>query len=370
MLEYMIKNKHIFKQYRLGQIGGTTLRDELQRYHAKLRGKEDTTKRISVREFKADETIQALDDESFDIMKGKMMASLPATDKHAYLILFHKNSSQLIRLLQTLDDDRNDIYIHADKRTKEFPTDKIQSAVKKSRLFFTKRISVTWGGFSLVRATLILLQEATNNRKYAYYHLLSGQDLPIKTQDYIHDFFREKQNMEFIKVKSTLSAKKQRELAYYRFFQEYARKDNRLPNKVMRYAEKFSLLIQRRIRINRLRGQEERIYSGSEWFSITHEFALYLLQREKWIKKQFRWTFCSDEVFVQTIVMNSPFRSSVHPAMRRVEWRGADVHPWVYQMEDYNIIFNSDCLFARKFDETVDAEIIDRVIRELCCLKQ
>lgn len=28
---------------------------------------------------------------------------------------------------------------------------------------------------------------------------------------------------------------------------------------------------------------------------------------------------------------------------------------------------DSDCLFARKFDETVDAEIIDRVVTELCC---
>lgn len=35
---------------------------------------------------------------------------------------------------------------------------------------------------------------------YAYYHLLSGQDLPIKSQDYIHQFFEEHQGKEFVGI--------------------------------------------------------------------------------------------------------------------------------------------------------------------------
>lgn len=67
----MIKIDHISKQYRLGQIGGTTLRDELQRFSARLRHKEDPTKRIGAREYKTGETFMALDDVSFDVKDGE-----------------------------------------------------------------------------------------------------------------------------------------------------------------------------------------------------------------------------------------------------------------------------------------------------------
>ncbi len=71
MPEFMVKIEHVSKQYRLGQIGGTTLRDELQRYHAKLHNQEDPTKRIGARDYKVGETFLALDDVSFDVKPGE-----------------------------------------------------------------------------------------------------------------------------------------------------------------------------------------------------------------------------------------------------------------------------------------------------------
>ncbi len=67
----MIKIDHVSKQYILGQIGGTTLRDELQRFNAKLRNREDPTKRIGAREYNKGETFLALDDVSFDVKPGE-----------------------------------------------------------------------------------------------------------------------------------------------------------------------------------------------------------------------------------------------------------------------------------------------------------
>ena len=40
-------------------------------------------------------------------------------DKHAYLIMTHGNFENLSVCLSLLDDDRNDIYIHVDKKVKE-----------------------------------------------------------------------------------------------------------------------------------------------------------------------------------------------------------------------------------------------------------
>ena len=44
--EIMLKVENVSKVYKLGEIGGTTLRDELQRMWAKLRKKEDPTKKL------------------------------------------------------------------------------------------------------------------------------------------------------------------------------------------------------------------------------------------------------------------------------------------------------------------------------------
>ena len=71
MDERMIKIDNVSKQYRLGQIGGTTLRDELQRRSAKRRGKEDPTRKIGSRVPVDGETFLALDRISLEVKRGE-----------------------------------------------------------------------------------------------------------------------------------------------------------------------------------------------------------------------------------------------------------------------------------------------------------
>ncbi len=71
MDEIMIKIDNVSKQYRLGEIGGTTLRDELQRLSARMRGREDPTKRIGAKEGKKGETFMALEGITFEVKKGE-----------------------------------------------------------------------------------------------------------------------------------------------------------------------------------------------------------------------------------------------------------------------------------------------------------
>ena len=66
--------------------------------------------------------------------------------RHAYLIMCHKCDDTLKYSLKSIDDERNDVYIHVDKKTKNFDFELVKSYLKKSRLFFTKRIKVVWGG--------------------------------------------------------------------------------------------------------------------------------------------------------------------------------------------------------------------------------
>lgn len=70
MSNTIIRFEQVYKEYRLGAIGGTTLRDELQRFGAKLRSKEDPTARILPNVATHNERFMALSDINFQVEKG------------------------------------------------------------------------------------------------------------------------------------------------------------------------------------------------------------------------------------------------------------------------------------------------------------
>lgn len=72
MEEVAIKIDHISKEYRLGAIGGGTLRGDLQSWWARIRGREDPNSIIgSNTNVKIGERFKALDDVSFNVKKGE-----------------------------------------------------------------------------------------------------------------------------------------------------------------------------------------------------------------------------------------------------------------------------------------------------------
>ena len=71
MNQPIIRINHVYKEYRLGQIGGTTLREELQRLGARLRKREDPIVRIGATKRSNNERFLALEDVAFDVMPGE-----------------------------------------------------------------------------------------------------------------------------------------------------------------------------------------------------------------------------------------------------------------------------------------------------------
>lgn len=70
MSEIMLKCENVSKRYRLGVIGGTTLREDLQRLGAKIMGKEDPTRVVGSGEVTKGE-FYALSDVSFEVKRGE-----------------------------------------------------------------------------------------------------------------------------------------------------------------------------------------------------------------------------------------------------------------------------------------------------------
>lgn len=281
--------------------------------------------------------------------------------KHAYLIIAHNEPEILQLLLSSLDDVRNDIYVHIDKKA-SFDGMMLQT-VKSGLHVLPVRIDARWGDFSLVEIELLLFQEAYSHGSYAYYHLLSGVDLPVKSQDYIHRYCDEHQGKEFIGIAQHVS---QRELdwrsqhwfVYSRDFQS-----GNLFKKIVRgvLARMQSLIGNRRTSL--------QVKKGSQWCSITHDFVQYLLQNKLLIRKIFNHTYCPDELFIQTLCWNSEFKNRIYNpndefegCKRYIKWENGVLQPLTLQEVDAMLL--SSRWFARKFtsdNKHVVMEVVKRI---------
>ena len=296
-------------------------------------------------------------------------------DKHAYLIMVHNNFEQVKLLLRLLDDKRNDIFIHIDKRVNnvDFIKEDLMSVIRISGLYFSERIKVQWGGKSLADAQVLLLKTAIDGR-YNYYHMLSGADLPLKTQDYIHNFFDVNHGKEFIHFCNEEDNKRFRErYRYFYFLQEFiGRPSDNFKYKISSFIQRCCVKLQKIFGVDRLENNEFKYIAGANWFSITHNLSTYIVENEQLIDKLFYKTLCPDESFLQTIVYNSKFYVKCYhkefdgdykSVMRYIDWRRGN--PYVFRDSDYEDLIDSNFLFARKFDLTVDEKVIYKIYEYL-----
>ena len=84
-----------------------------------------------------------------------------------------------------------------------------------------ERNKVSWGAYSQIDTELLLLKAALNSQ-HEYYHLLSGVDLPTKSQDEIHAYFDLHAGKEFLSFHDEYLSRASfiNRLRYYHFFQE------------------------------------------------------------------------------------------------------------------------------------------------------
>lgn len=283
--------------------------------------------------------------------------------KHAILIMAHNQFEILEKLMVMLDHERNDLYIHIDKKAKNFSQSHFEAICQKSRVTFIPRKSLHWGHSSLVECELRLIEAALESGEdYSYMHLLSGVDLQIKKTEDVHKFFDEHPDKQFIALRNVYSGIGG--LSRYYFFLPL-RSYNKYIAKIL---DLISMYIQKLFKVNRLKNYNCALCKSQQWFSITKECAEYVLTQKEFINKLIRFTCCSDEMFLGTVIVNSPFKEQIYEPFRslgghvrlidRERCEGASPHTWL--MEDWNIIEKSPYFWARKFDLNRDKEIIDK----------
>ena len=284
--------------------------------------------------------------------------------KHAYLIMAHTQPELLKKLLKMLDNERNDIYLHIDSKAKDYPLDEIAAVLQKSKCIFTERTDVKWGSYSQIHCEMVLLKEAVKT-EHAYYHLLSGMDLPIKSQEQIFAFFEKYNGLEFVdEDDATIS-----EAALSRV--KYTHKFYGKAGSVKDILGALSTKGQKLLGVDKTQKYGNIIFQkGRNWFSITHGLAKLVVEKEDWIQEVFGQSVCGDELFLQTVARNSEYAEKICnqntmpevPDTRYIDWkRGSNNNPYVFREDDFEELKNALGLFARKFDLNVDKKIVEKL---------
>lgn len=272
--------------------------------------------------------------------------------KHAYLILAHNEPELLSLLVERLDDVRNDIYIHFDRKFSVFPDIKTLHA---GLYILKERVDVRWADVSMLEAEYKLFHAVVDSGcQYSHHHLISGVDLPLKNQDYIHSFFAQHQGKEFVGLhQRPMNSHADRALHYWHPFTRSFRGSGCVfaIKRILRY-----LVIQTQVLLGIRRNTTIPFHKGGQWVSITRELIDYLLEQEDRAFTIFSRTFGADEYFVPTLIWDTPFMERLFDAtdesrgaMRYIGWR-ADGQLIDFTSQDLPALQQTEYLFARKFN--------------------
>ncbi len=274
-----------------------------------------------------------------------------------YLILAHRRPELVHGLVDTLGShDSVGIYLHVDPRAdlKSFT-----SAVAGQDLQIVRpRVRANWGSYGIVRATLSGLRFIVERERGPYYFvLLSGQDFPIKPIPAIERFFAETRSSAQTQYGRMGTPEGKETDRYTRYF---------LHNQFhVRGAWRFEKFLNRHLRRRGFPAGFEP-YSGFQWWSASHDVIRYIVdftEEHKSFRRFFWFSNCPDEMFFQTIIMNSPFADRVlNDDLRFTEWPEGAWSPRLLTQSDIPTLLGSPALFARKFE---DVEVTKEIARRL-----
>jgi hypothetical protein len=289
-----------------------------------------------------------------------------------YIILAHRNPEQLYRLLKRLDDNHATFFIHIDKKV---PITYFNRLLEfRDKIHLVDRVVSNWAEFGLVQATINALKaiKETGN-SFDRIILLSGQDYPIKNNQYLDTFFSSSTYKVFIESVIIPDFKRwkpgggmYRINKYFFGLKSYQRYSAKALN--------FLGIILPFFRRNAPRKYIP--YAGSQWWIIDMHALNYILEFIKANKSYYSFhksTFAPDEVFFHGILLNATdpqLKESIsNEHLHFMNWEDTSKgHPETLRKQDFENISQSKALFARKFDPSVDEEVLDWIDRN--CLAE
>ena len=273
--------------------------------------------------------------------------------KIANIIIAHKNPNQLLRLVNQYDEKLFHNFIHIDGRCniKEYVNVINQPHVT----LLPKRRKIVWSGYSFVKVVLEAFQYVKNKEgRYLYYNVMSGMDFPIQSSTEFYAFLKSAYTTtknEFFEISDleTWPGKHR----YERFH---------LTNWTIKGRYFTERIINWFIPKRKFWGGLTP-YGRSAWFTATDKFvehALHFVKDNPGYIRFLNTVWNPDEFAFNVMVMNSSFKDRVAGHnLRHIDWSEKKVHPKLFRNTDLDALLKSGKFLARKFDESVDKEIID-----------
>jgi hypothetical protein len=269
--------------------------------------------------------------------------------KHAILITAYKEVNPIIDLINFFGTDFN-FYIHIDKKSKL----DISALQNIQNVFVNNSYKVNWGGLNHLKAILLLSAEALKNQDNSFFHLITAEDVPIKSKDSFLCLNKSKNYLEYFEM-PIASWSGNGGFDRINYFQLYDLFDAK-KYKQRLYIKKF-VRLQKKINLKRSYSDKhpKKLFGGSTYWSLNREALNYVVNYpNKEFLKRFQFTFCAEEIYFQTILLNSPYaRDIVNNNLRYMNWAsGSGGGPAYLDEGDFQAIISSDKYFARKVKST------------------
>jgi hypothetical protein len=275
--------------------------------------------------------------------------------KEVFLIHAHKDIDQLNGLVEQLRDDDFLIYVNLDLKWTIDP-----ARVHPAARLVQQRIDVRWGGFSQVQATLNSLRQVVAEvPDFDKVIFLSAQDFPLLPNVCL------KQELAALAHNELLDAVPVRKDGWpvaFRYQYFYREGGSRLERAICGVANR----VLRALHWKRAMPHGLAPWGGSSWWALSRECILMLLDRftrEPGLKRFFGTVLCPDEMFFQTLVMNSPLGARVlRQNFRHIQWpeQGAR-NPKILDEADFEAIAAARAHFCRKLDSRASAGLVPRL---------
>ena len=207
--------------------------------------------------------------------------------KHALLIQAHQDISYFIKLAKI--QPNVNFYVHMDAKSRDFP--KTDLANLANVVLLSDRVSVRWGGFSQIEATLKLFETAFANEDNAYFHLVSGEDVVLQPFEVI-----EKQWQQRFGFQAMMTCEMAPQYAY-RSIMDSPHADS---NWQRQLTGKIITKLQQGVA--KVKPYHSPIYFGSQWFSVTREDWEKIVPFTDEYSDFFRHKLVPDEHFFQTLI--------------------------------------------------------------------
>jgi hypothetical protein len=266
----------------------------------------------------------------------------------AFSFLRHKKDDYFDKLFTHLYREENIYAIHVDRHAAELYRHTKHLEQVYPNVIVISVFRCGWGGWSLVKAELALLQQLLNVEGWEFCVNLSGNCFPIKPYSHIE------RTVTTLKKNLIESYPVPVECLYAKRFRSWF----------------FELALPYKNRILRVpwlaRTYRRPVYKGSQWKIMKRDFCEFALHSEE--SQAFQKYFCSthipDEHFFPTLIRKSKFHQDhINNNAHFIQWY--DWKPVVLTPEHLDDLASSPKLFARKVDPQVSDGLVQALEGEL-----